>query len=109
MRGTLLQQSPVAVARFYSSGVESTPASTLQEMSPKGKEPPRVSLLELIYRLTFQGFRNRMHELQVRLRLIFIYLAGLCNKKCTNAFIGIQILLFKQCFLDFPEISKFTY
>lgn len=102
MRGTLLQPS-VAVARFYSSEAESVPASTLQEMSPKGKEPPCVSLLELIYRLTFQGFRNRMHELQVRLSLTFICLAGLCNKRCMN-----QILLFKQCFLDIPEISNFT-
>lgn len=66
MRGTLLQPSPVAVAWFYSSGVESAPASTLQEMSPKGKEPPRVSRLELIYRLAFQGFQNRTHELQVK-------------------------------------------
>lgn len=72
MRRTLLQPSPVAVAQFYSSGAESASTSTLQELSPKGKEPPRVSLLELIYRLTFQGFRNRMHELQVRLSLILV-------------------------------------
>lgn len=31
------------------------------------EELPVVSLLELLYRVVFQGFYNRLHELQVRL------------------------------------------
>lgn len=65
----LLKPRPTAAAaaavRVYSSRLESAPSSVVQQTSQKGKAPPRVSPLELLYRLTFQGFYSRMHELQV--------------------------------------------
>lgn len=66
-RGTLVKFRPAATTpaavRAYTSGLESAPSSVLQ--CQKGKDPPRVSPLELLYRLTIQGFYSRMHELQV--------------------------------------------
>lgn len=66
-RGTLLKLRPAAAAavRAYADGLQSAPSSVSQQTCAKGKAPPRVSPLELMYRLTCQGFYSRMHELQV--------------------------------------------
>ncbi|KAG7240529.1 hypothetical protein INR49_026813 [Caranx melampygus] len=54
---------PIAVARVNSRDASSAP--TFQN-KPRGVEDlPHVSPLELICRILFQGFYNRMHELQI--------------------------------------------
>ncbi|XP_075886827.1 sterol 26-hydroxylase, mitochondrial-like [Nelusetta ayraudi] len=68
-RGVLLKlrtaTAAAASVRVYTNRLESVPSSVLQQACQKGKDPPRVSPLELMYRLTFQGFYSRMHELQI--------------------------------------------
>ncbi|XP_068184840.1 sterol 26-hydroxylase, mitochondrial [Antennarius striatus] len=68
--GSRLLTFPVAVARVSSIGVGSVssdrgPLSTFQEKPRTSEDLPHVSLLELLYRLTFQGFYSRLHELQL--------------------------------------------
>nr|XP_046259322.1 sterol 26-hydroxylase, mitochondrial isoform X2 [Scatophagus argus] len=64
------RKRPDAVARVCSRGVGSVSSptgslSTFQDKPRTVEDLPRVSTLELLYRLTFQGFYNRMHELQI--------------------------------------------
>ncbi|XP_071328839.1 sterol 26-hydroxylase, mitochondrial [Trachinotus anak] len=61
-RGWLLS-CPFAMARVYPRVASSV--STFQD-KPRGVEDlPHVSFLELMYRMVFQGFYNRLHELQI--------------------------------------------
>ncbi|KAG8000843.1 Sterol 26-hydroxylase [Nibea albiflora] len=67
---TWLLQRPVTVARVYSRRVGSDSSApghlyTFQDKPRTVEDLPRVSFLELMYRLTFQGFLNRIHELQI--------------------------------------------
>lgn len=61
---------PNAVARVCSRGVGS-PSPVPRELSAFQEKPqtvedlPRISVLELLFRLVFQGYSNRMHELQI--------------------------------------------
>lgn len=69
--GSWLLQCPTAVARVCSMGVGSSSSApgTLSAFQGKPRtveELPHVSFLELMYRIVFQGFYKRMHELQVR-------------------------------------------
>lgn len=69
-KGRWLLPRPVAEARVDSRGagrVSTVPASPSNlHSSPRPLEDlPRVGLWELLYRLTFQGFHSRTHELQV--------------------------------------------
>ncbi|XP_056244560.1 sterol 26-hydroxylase, mitochondrial isoform X2 [Seriola aureovittata] len=67
----------IAVARVYSRGASS--ATAFQD-KPRGVEDlPHVSPLELIYRMVFQGFYNRIHELQIYEKQLYgpIYRDGL--------------------------------
>lgn len=85
---------PISTARICSRGVGSTSSAsrTLSAFRDKPRtvdDLPHVSFLELLYRLVFQGFYNRMHELQVRQAphtalyglwmLRFKYLSALCH------------------------------
>ncbi|XP_044073940.1 sterol 26-hydroxylase, mitochondrial [Siniperca chuatsi] len=68
--GGWLLPCPIAVARVCCRGMESasSPPGTLSAFQDKPRtveDLPRVSFLELIYRMVFQGFYNRMHELQI--------------------------------------------
>lgn len=62
--GCWRQRCPIVVARVNSRDASSAP--TFWD-KPRGVEDlPHVSSLELICRILFQGFYNRLHELQVR-------------------------------------------
>ncbi|XP_077437176.1 sterol 26-hydroxylase, mitochondrial-like isoform X2 [Vanacampus margaritifer] len=62
----LLQRSPIALARFVSRGWRSASSNPSALEKPRTvKDLPRVSLLELLYRMVFQGFYSRAHELQL--------------------------------------------
>lgn len=69
--GSWLQRRPVGVALVCSRRIEKA-SSTPEDLSAIQVKPrtlddlPHVTFLELLYRLVFQGFYNRMHELQVR-------------------------------------------
>ncbi|XP_038575979.1 sterol 26-hydroxylase, mitochondrial [Micropterus salmoides] len=68
--GSWLLQCPTAVARVCSMGVGSSSSApgTLSAFQGKPRtveELPHVSFLELMYRIVFQGFYKRMHELQI--------------------------------------------
>ncbi|XP_040913325.1 sterol 26-hydroxylase, mitochondrial [Toxotes jaculatrix] len=68
--GTWLLPCPTAVAQVYSKRLRSTSSapgvhSTFQDKPRTLEDLPHVSFLELVYRLVFQGFYNRMHELQI--------------------------------------------
>lgn len=117
MRGALpkLRTATAAAAsvRVYANGLESVPSPVLQQACQKGKDPPQVSPLELMYRLTFQGFYGRMHELQVgstglkknRTRVLVWSLKG--KKNCMIAHICVRVhLLFKQGFPNITVVGK---
>uniref|UniRef100_A0A3Q3W4G2 Uncharacterized protein n=1 Tax=Mola mola TaxID=94237 RepID=A0A3Q3W4G2_MOLML len=81
---------PVAVGQICSRGVKSIPSapgvpSSFQDSPQPAEDLPCVSLLERIYRMTFQGFHNRIHELQIyeKQRYGFIYRDGK-NTVCVN-------------------------
>lgn len=87
-KGRLLLPCPIAVARVCSKGmgsISSDPGSpsTSQDNPLTGQDLPRATLLELIYRMMFQGFHNRMHELQVghSLWMSQPYSGGLCHSE----------------------------
>ncbi|XP_070770761.1 sterol 26-hydroxylase, mitochondrial [Enoplosus armatus] len=61
--GSWLLPWPISVARVCSRGMGS--ASAFQEKPRTVEDLPQVSVLEMIYRLVFQGYVNRMHELQI--------------------------------------------
>lgn len=68
--GSRLLPCAIAVARVYSRGVGSASFATSAHSASQDKpltveDLPRVSFLEMVYRLVFQGFYSRMHELQV--------------------------------------------
>lgn len=65
-----LQLCPAALARFCSRGVGSTssdtgPVSSFKDKPRTVEDLPHVSFSEMFYRMIFQGFYNRVHELQV--------------------------------------------
>lgn len=69
-RGSWLLSGPKAVTRVCSRRMERGssapgPSSTFQVKPRTLEDLPHISVWELIYRLTFQGFHNRTHELQV--------------------------------------------
>lgn len=69
-KGSWLLPWPLAGARVYSRGagrVSTVPTfpSNLHSTPRTVEDLPNVSLWELLYRLTFQGFHSRTHELQV--------------------------------------------
>ncbi|KAM9347677.1 sterol 26-hydroxylase, mitochondrial-like [Symphorus nematophorus] len=85
-----LLRCPVAVAQVCSRGVGSVsgahgPLSTSQDKPRTLEDLPSVSLGELIYRMTFQGFHNRLHELQIYEKQLYgpIYKDG-TNAVCVN-------------------------
>ncbi|XP_036966196.1 sterol 26-hydroxylase, mitochondrial-like isoform X1 [Acanthopagrus latus] len=63
----------------------SEPLSSLQDKPRTLEDLPRVTLWELLYRMTFQGFHNRMHELQIYEKKLYgpIY-RGATNHICVN-------------------------
>ncbi|XP_035531952.1 sterol 26-hydroxylase, mitochondrial [Morone saxatilis] len=68
--GSWLLPCPVAVVQVCSRGVESTSSapgslSTLQDKLRTVEDLPRAGFLELMYRLFFQGYYKRIHELQI--------------------------------------------
>ncbi|KAK1903039.1 Sterol 26-hydroxylase mitochondrial [Dissostichus eleginoides] len=68
--GRLLPSYPNSVGRLCSRGVgSSSPApgalSAFQDKPRTVEDLPNISFLELIYRMVFQGFYNRLHELQI--------------------------------------------
>ncbi|KAI4805087.1 hypothetical protein KUCAC02_009720 [Chaenocephalus aceratus] len=67
--GRLLLPYPNSVGRLCSRGVgSSSPApgalSAFQDKPRTVEDLPNISFFELIYRMVFQGFYNRLHELQ---------------------------------------------
>ncbi|XP_023125989.3 sterol 26-hydroxylase, mitochondrial isoform X1 [Amphiprion ocellaris] len=83
-KGSWLLRCPVAVAPVCSRGVRrsSTAPGALSAFQDKPRtveDLPHVSFLELLYRLIFQGFHNRMHELQIYEKQLYgpIYRDGL--------------------------------
>ncbi|XP_047458047.1 sterol 26-hydroxylase, mitochondrial [Mugil cephalus] len=68
--GSWLQPGPGAVALVCRRGVgraSSAPEdlSAVQDKPRTVDDLPHVTFLEMLYRLVFQGFYNRMHELQI--------------------------------------------
>ncbi|XP_068561217.1 sterol 26-hydroxylase, mitochondrial [Cebidichthys violaceus] len=68
--GSWLLPCPNAVARVCSRGVGGTSSapealSAFQDKPRTVEDLPHVSFLELLYRMVFQGFYNRLHELQI--------------------------------------------
>nr|XP_020477305.1 sterol 26-hydroxylase, mitochondrial-like [Monopterus albus] len=69
-KGSLLLRCPIAMVQVCSRGPVSTFPSlgalpVLQDKPRTVKDLPHVSFLELLYRMVFQGFYNRLHELQI--------------------------------------------
>ncbi|KAM4558152.1 sterol 26-hydroxylase, mitochondrial [Odontesthes bonariensis] len=82
--GTWLLPCPISGARVYARGVgkiSSAPGalSACQEKPRSVEDIPHVSFLELLYRLVFQGFYDRFHELQIYEKQLYgpIYKNGL--------------------------------
>ncbi|XP_068428764.1 sterol 26-hydroxylase, mitochondrial [Clinocottus analis] len=73
-----LLPGPNAVARVCSTG-PGGPSSAFQDKPRTVDDLPHVSFLELLYRMVFQGFYNRLHELQIydKQRYGHIYRDGL--------------------------------
>ncbi|XP_056294166.1 sterol 26-hydroxylase, mitochondrial isoform X2 [Pseudoliparis swirei] len=62
--GRWLLTGPTAVARACSGG-PGGPSPAARGEPRTVDDLPRVSFLELLYRMVFQGFYNRLHELQI--------------------------------------------
>ncbi|XP_061696704.1 sterol 26-hydroxylase, mitochondrial [Syngnathoides biaculeatus] len=80
MAARLLQRSLLAVAQVFSRGFPSTSTNLGSLEKPRTvKDLPHVSVLELLYRMVFQGFYSRAHELQVYEKELYgpIYRDGL--------------------------------
>nr|QQL94744.1 sterol 26-hydroxylase mitochondrial [Lateolabrax maculatus] len=82
--GSWLQLCPTALARFCSRGVGSTssdtgPVSSFKDKPRTVEDLPHVSFSEMFYRMIFQGFYNRVHELQIYEKRLYgpIYRDGL--------------------------------
>ncbi|XP_069554912.1 sterol 26-hydroxylase, mitochondrial [Brachyistius frenatus] len=78
----LLQPCPVSEVCSRGAGkASSAPVAlaALRDKPRKAEDLPHVNFLELLYRLVFQGFYNRMHELQIydKQRYGHIYRDGL--------------------------------
>nr|XP_057938363.1 sterol 26-hydroxylase, mitochondrial-like [Doryrhamphus excisus] len=80
----VMQRNPVIVAQFFLRGLKSpsSPAGPLgasQDKPRSMRDLPRVSFLELLYRMMFQGFYSRSHELQLYEKQLYgpIYIAGM--------------------------------
>lgn len=58
-------KAPVCFRGLGRTSSASGAVSAFQNQPRTIDDLPRVSLLEMLYRLVFQGFYNRMHELQV--------------------------------------------
>ncbi|GAA6219728.1 cytochrome P450 27C1-like isoform X2 [Lates japonicus] len=68
--GSWLQPCPTAMAQVCFSGLgrassASGALSVFQDKPRTVEDLPRVSFVEMIYRMVFQGFYNRIHELQI--------------------------------------------
>ncbi|XP_029988168.1 cytochrome P450 27C1-like [Sphaeramia orbicularis] len=74
----LLSTRPTSVAQIWFRGASGA-LSALQDKPRTVKDLPHVSSWELIYRLVFQGFYKRMHELQLYEKQLYgsIYRDGL--------------------------------
>ncbi|XP_076603334.1 sterol 26-hydroxylase, mitochondrial [Chaetodon auriga] len=89
-KGSGLLSCSTAVTRACSRGVGSIsstpgPVSTFQEKPRTLEDLPRVSFSKLIYRMTFQGFHNRMHELQIYEKQLYGPIYRDClNTVCVN-------------------------
>ncbi|XP_004081865.4 sterol 26-hydroxylase, mitochondrial [Oryzias latipes] len=72
-------KAPVCFRGLGRTSSASGAVSAFQDQPRTIDDLPRVSLLEMLYRLVFQGFYNRMHELQLyeKQRYGPIYLNGL--------------------------------
>ncbi|XP_067459103.1 sterol 26-hydroxylase, mitochondrial isoform X2 [Thunnus thynnus] len=88
--GSRLLSCPMAVAQVCSRGMGSTsPApGTLSAFHNKPRtveDLPHTSFSELIYRMVFQGFYNRLHELQIYQKQLYgpIYRDGM-KTVCLN-------------------------
>ncbi|KAF7658147.1 hypothetical protein LDENG_00016610 [Lucifuga dentata] len=82
--GCWLLQCPAAVAWVCSRWAGSTSSASMALGTPQGKprtaeDLPKVSFLEMMYRMVFQGYFNRLHELQLYEKKLYgpIYRGGL--------------------------------
>ncbi|XP_051937895.1 sterol 26-hydroxylase, mitochondrial isoform X1 [Hippocampus zosterae] len=91
----LLQRSSVAVARSVRRGSRSTSSNRgVPEKPPTVKDLPRVGVLEMLYRMVFQGFYSRAHELQLYEKQLYgsIYIDGMKNVSLTSPKLLEQVL-----------------
>nr|XP_040057824.1 sterol 26-hydroxylase, mitochondrial [Gasterosteus aculeatus aculeatus] len=92
MQRNWLSPWPNAVAGVCRRGVGG-PSSAAEALSTSRDKPrtvedlPRVSFLELLYRMAFQGFYNRLHELQIYEKQLYgpIYRNGLQSVSLNTA------------------------
>ncbi|XP_030614932.1 sterol 26-hydroxylase, mitochondrial-like [Archocentrus centrarchus] len=80
-----ISQTPVCSRGVSRASPASGALSTMQDKPRTAEDLPRVSFLELLYRLVFQGFYNRLHELQLYEKQLYgpIYRDGI-GSVCLN-------------------------
>lgn len=80
-----ISQTPVCSRGVARASPASGALSTMQDKPRTAEDLPRVSFLELLYRLVFQGFYNRLHELQLYEKQLYgtIYRDGI-GSVCLN-------------------------
>lgn len=76
--GRWLLPCPAASALLLSRGTGGTPSPSVALPSSRDKvrtaeDLPRVTMLEMLYRMVFQGYYNRLHELQVQQAYITLH------------------------------------
>ncbi|XP_061579855.1 sterol 26-hydroxylase, mitochondrial [Cololabis saira] len=74
-----LSKTQVCIRGVGSTSSSPEPLSALQDKLRTVEDLPQVSFSELLYRVTFQGFYNRLHELQIYEKKLYgpIYKSGL--------------------------------
>lgn len=85
----LLSSSPVYKSHVCCRKVGRTSSapgalSALQDKPRTVEDLPHVSLLEMLYRMVFQGYYNRLHELQVCQSLIWMSSCSVIQKQTTE-------------------------
>ncbi|XP_029936204.1 cytochrome P450 27C1 [Myripristis murdjan] len=113
--GRWLLPCPRAAALVWTRGAGGTSSpsvalSVSQDKPRTAEDLPHVSFLELLYRMVFQGYYNRLHELQVYEKQLYgpIYRGGLKSVSLNSVKLLEEILRKDEKFPSRGDMSLWT-
>ncbi|XP_041856776.1 sterol 26-hydroxylase, mitochondrial-like [Melanotaenia boesemani] len=113
--GSRLLPCPISKVQFCARGVGRTSSSTgahsaFQDKPRRMEDLPHVSLLELLYRMVFQGFYSRLHELQIYEKRLYgpIYKSGLKSVSVNTPQLLEELMRMDEKFPSRGDMSLWT-